>query len=171
MSRSTRITWGKVRAFILRSCTPEVISGKGILKIRKKFTGEQLHRSVISIKLLCNFIEIKLRYGCSLVNLLHIFRTPFSENTCKGLLLHFSLIISLSQQPQNSWIWFSTSRFGWLKNWQYKTKWSNYWNYKIREVFTNFWLQFFGNFLDLRSLQYQTIKWLMESFHWFLFMK
>ena len=30
-----------------------------------------------SIKLLCNFIEIALRHGCSPANLLHIFRTPF----------------------------------------------------------------------------------------------
>ena len=28
-----------------------------------------------------NFIEIILRHGCSPVNLLHIFRTPFPENT------------------------------------------------------------------------------------------
>ena len=32
-------------------------------------------RSVISVKLLCNFIEITLLHGCSPVNLLHIFRT------------------------------------------------------------------------------------------------
>ena len=45
------------------------------LKICCKFTGE--HRSAISIKLRCNFIEITLRQGCSPVNLQHIFRTPF----------------------------------------------------------------------------------------------
>ena len=28
-----------------------------------------------------NFIEIALRHGCSPVNLLHIFRTPFPKNT------------------------------------------------------------------------------------------
>ena len=27
-----------------------------------------------------NFIEITLRYGCSPVNFLHIFRTPFHKN-------------------------------------------------------------------------------------------
>ena len=32
------------------------------------------------------FIEITLRHGCSSVNLLHIFRTPFLKNT-SGLLL------------------------------------------------------------------------------------
>ena len=39
------------------------------------------------VALLCNFIEIALRHGCSPVNLLHIFRTPFLRNTSKGLLL------------------------------------------------------------------------------------
>ena len=49
---------------------------KGVLKICSKFTREHLCRSVISMKLLCNFIEITLWWGCSLVNLLHIFRKP-----------------------------------------------------------------------------------------------
>ena len=39
------------------------------------------------IKLLCNFIEIALRYGFSPVNLLHNFRTTFYKNTYGGLLL------------------------------------------------------------------------------------
>ena len=38
-------------------------------------------------KLQSNFIEIALRHGCSPVNLLHIFRTPFHENTSAWLLL------------------------------------------------------------------------------------
>ena len=37
-------------------------------------------------KLLFTFIEITLRYGCS-VNLLHISRIPFYQNTSGGLLL------------------------------------------------------------------------------------
>ena len=37
-----------------------------------------------------NFIEIKLRYGCSPVNLLLIFRTPFPKNP-SGWLLPFIL--------------------------------------------------------------------------------
>ena len=41
----------------------------------------------ICSKLLCNFLEIKLRHGCSPVNLLHIFRTPFTKNTSGWLLL------------------------------------------------------------------------------------
>ena len=71
----------------LRSSRSEVFLRKGVLKIRSKFTGEHPCRSVISIKLLCNFIEIALRHRCSPVNLLHIFRTPFPRNAFGGLLL------------------------------------------------------------------------------------
>ena len=38
--------------------------------------------------LLCNFIEIAHRHGCSPLNLLHIFRTPFSRSTSRWLLLN-----------------------------------------------------------------------------------
>ena len=47
-----------------------------------------------SIKLLCNFCKITFRYGCSSVNLLHVFRKPFSKNTSEGMFLFF--ISSLS---------------------------------------------------------------------------
>ena len=42
-------------------------------------------RSMISVQLLCYSIEIALQHGCSLVNLLHIFRTPFYKNTYDGV--------------------------------------------------------------------------------------
>ena len=61
-----------------RSSHPEVFLVKGVWKICSKFTGEHTCWNVISIKLLCNFTEITLRNGCSPVNLLHIFRTPFT---------------------------------------------------------------------------------------------
>ena len=70
-----------------RSSRPEVFSRKGILKIRSKFTGEHPCRSVITIKLQSNFIEITLRHRCSPVKLQHIFRTSFSKNTSGRLLL------------------------------------------------------------------------------------
>ena len=70
-----------------RSSPSEVFFGKSVSKICRKFTGEHQCRSVISIKLLCNFIQIALRHGCSPVNLLHIFRTPFPKNTSRGMLL------------------------------------------------------------------------------------
>ena len=76
------------------SSHPEVFPGKGVLKICSKFskfTGEHPCRSAISITLLCNFIEIAFRHGCSLVNLLHIFRTPFLKNSSGRLLLLISI--------------------------------------------------------------------------------
>ena len=60
---------------------------KGVLKICSKFTGGHSCRSVISIKLQSNFIEIILCHGCSPANLLHVFRTPFPKNTSGRLLL------------------------------------------------------------------------------------
>ena len=53
---------------------------KSALKISSKFAGEHACRSMISLKLVWNFIEIALQHGCSPVNLLHIFRTPFPRN-------------------------------------------------------------------------------------------
>ena len=43
---------------------------------------------VISLKLLCNFIEISLRYWYSAVNLVHIFRTLSCKNAHGALLLN-----------------------------------------------------------------------------------
>ena len=60
---------------------------KSVLKISNKFTGEHPCRSVISIKLQSNFTKTTLRHGCSPVNLLLIFRTPFPSNTSGWLLL------------------------------------------------------------------------------------
>ena len=45
------------------------------------------HMPKCDFKLLFNFIEITLRHGCSRVNFLHIFRTPFPKNTSEGLFL------------------------------------------------------------------------------------
>ena len=50
-----------------------------------------------------NFIEIAFRHGCSPINLLHIFRTPFPKNTSGWLLLNVpaksvGLRISLYEQ-------------------------------------------------------------------------
>ena len=74
---------------IFRSSHTEVFLTKGVLKICSKFTGKQPCRNAISIKLLCNIIEIALRHGWSPVNLLHIFRVPFPRNTPEWLLLNF----------------------------------------------------------------------------------
>ena len=47
------------------------------------------------------FIEIKLRHGCSLVNLLHTFRTSFPKNTSGGLLLFPRWSVSAIARKQN----------------------------------------------------------------------
>ena len=69
-----------------KSSRPEVFLENGVLKICSKCTGKNPCRRFISIKLLCNFIEIAHWHGCFPVNLLHIFKTPFPRNT-SGLLL------------------------------------------------------------------------------------
>ena len=66
----------------------EVFLGEGVLKICSKFSEEHQCRSAIFSK--SNFFAIALRQGCSPVNLLHTFRTPFSEITSGGLLLYMS---------------------------------------------------------------------------------
>ena len=75
------------RNFKFRSSPLDVLLGKGVLKIFSKLTGEHPCRSASSINLQSNFIEITLRHGCSLVNLLHVFRTPFPKSTSGGMLL------------------------------------------------------------------------------------
>ena len=72
---------------MFRNSSPEVFLRNGVLKICSKYTGEHQCRSVISLKLQSNFIEIVLRHGCSPVNLLHIFRTAIFKNTSVRLLL------------------------------------------------------------------------------------
>ena len=70
-----------------RSSPAEVFLRKGVLKICSKCTGEHPCRSVISKKLQST-LESTLRHGCSPVNLLHFFRTPFLRNTSGELLLY-----------------------------------------------------------------------------------
>ena len=66
-------------------------------KICSKLKGEHSCRSVISIKMLCKFIEITLRRGCSPVNLLYIYRTPFYN----GRLLLNHVFANVSKQKQS----------------------------------------------------------------------
>ena len=76
---------------------------KGILKKCSKFAVEHPCQSVISVKLLCNFIEIALQHRCSPVNLLHIFRTPFSKNTSEQLLLNLKTRVVRKRGTWNKW--------------------------------------------------------------------
>ena len=81
------------RSYQSRSSHSAVFLRKGVLKVCSKFTGEHPCQSVISIKVLWNFIEITLWHGCSPVNLLHIFRTRFLKNTSGWLLLTFISVL------------------------------------------------------------------------------
>ena len=74
-------------AFVIQKQPLVGVLRKSVLKLCSKFTREHPCRSVISILLLRNFIEITLRHWCSPVILLYIFRTPFPKNTYEGLLL------------------------------------------------------------------------------------
>ena len=71
--------------------------GKGFLKIYSTFTREHSCRSVISIKLICNIIEITLLHGYSPVNLLYIFRTSIPKNTSGRLLLYVQFTSFVSE--------------------------------------------------------------------------
>ena len=109
-----------------RSLRPErpiqVFLGKGVLKICSKFTGEHPCRSVISVKLLFNFIEIAFWYGFSPINLLRIFRTLFSKNTSEGLLLLCPIyLVKLSFQENFSSYWntFHELRTAYLHSFSY----------------------------------------------------
>ena len=70
----------------LRSSYREVFLGKASLKICSKFTGKHPCQSVILIKLLCNFIEITLQYGCSFsCKFAAYFQNTFSqEHVCNS---------------------------------------------------------------------------------------
>ena len=77
-----------------RSSRPEMfLIIKSVLKISSKITGEHTCRSVISIKLLRNLIEITLWHGDSAVNLLHFLIIPFPKNINGRLLLSSKNII------------------------------------------------------------------------------
>ena len=62
-----------VQMFFFQKQPSRGIVIKGALEICIKSTGEHPCQSVISIKLVRNFIKITLQHGCSPVNLLHIF--------------------------------------------------------------------------------------------------
>ena len=65
---------------------------RGVLTKRYSENMQQIYRRTLMPKcdfnkVARNFIEITLQHGCSPVNLLHIFRTPFSKYTSGWLLI------------------------------------------------------------------------------------
>ena len=95
----------------VRSSQPEVFLGKYVLKICSKFTGEHPCKSAISVKLLCNFIEIALCRWCSPASLLHIFRRPFLKNTCGWLLLSSVCVVVVTARRMSKYGVFSGPYF------------------------------------------------------------
>ena len=90
-----------------RNSPPEMFLEKDVLKICSKFTEEHSCRRMISIKLLCNFIEITLWHGCFFVNLLHIFRTSFPEDLRNSrYLVRFLLYLQKILRTGIKWIQF-----------------------------------------------------------------
>ena len=85
-----------------RSSPLEVLIEKDVLKICSRFIGKHSCRSAISIKLQSNFIEIALWHGCSSVNLLHIFRTPFPKKTFRRLCRKYPWIFLLAKFRDHS---------------------------------------------------------------------
>ena len=71
-----------------RSSRPDVFWRKGVLKICSKFTGEQLCRSEISTKLQTTLLKSHFSMDVLLLNLVHIFKTPFLKSTSGWLLLY-----------------------------------------------------------------------------------
>ena len=89
--------WESFLSFKLQDI--EAAPQRGVLRKSCSENMQQIYRrtpwhSVISIKLQSNFIEIKFWRGCSPVNLLHIFRKSFSQNTSKRLLLGTDLSVT-----------------------------------------------------------------------------
>ena len=62
---------------------------RGIHGKRCSENMQQIYKRTLILK--CDFIEITLRHGCSPVNLLHIFRAPFSRNYSGWLLVELQL--------------------------------------------------------------------------------
>ena len=66
----------------------------------------------------CDFIEITLQHGCTLVNLLHIFRKPFPKKPSGVLLLSFYLRIY--RPTQQDWLHYDLRKSvvnSMAKNW------------------------------------------------------
>ena len=90
-----KIPLQKKESEIARSSPPEMFSGKGVLKICSKFTGEHPCWSVISIKLQATLLKSYFGKGVFPVYLQHILRTLFPKNTSGGLLLNSLCLIDI----------------------------------------------------------------------------
>ena len=67
-------------------CNPSQITR--VHSSHRQYCKTRYLQVIESNKLLCSVIEIALRHGCSPVNWLHIFRTPFLKKTTGRLVLY-----------------------------------------------------------------------------------
>ena len=91
----------------IRSICPEMFLGICLLKIcmhQILYTGEHPYAEV-------KFIKLTLQHGCSPVNLLHIFRTPFPKTTSRWLLLLYFLIAIKLNLTHNCWFFTKYALF------------------------------------------------------------
>ena len=78
---------------MFRSSPPEVFSNKDTVQIRNEPTGEQMRRSAIPTKPLCNFFEITPIHGCAWGFTSHSQNTSPQENTSERLLLYVTIVL------------------------------------------------------------------------------
>ena len=72
--------------------TEAVVQRCSLEKVLWKYAANLQETTHAEVWFQSNFIEIALRHGCSPVNLLHIFRTPFPMNRSGWLLLYLIMI-------------------------------------------------------------------------------
>ena len=89
------LVWDRIRDSISLYLTL-LQPSRGVFKKRCSENMQQICRrhpcqSVISIKLLCNFIEITLRHVCSPVYLLDNLKTPVLKSTFGWLFLNYNV--------------------------------------------------------------------------------
>ena len=76
------------------SASSEKNPSRGILRKRCSENMQQIYGRTRIAK--CDFKKVPFQHGCSPVNLLHIFRTPFLSNNSGGLLLYLLLGVHCS---------------------------------------------------------------------------
>ena len=87
-------------------CNPSQITG--VHSSHRQYCKTIYLQVIESNKLLSSVIEIALRHGCSPVNWLHIFRTPFLKNTSGRLVLYLHSWTLNAERKKTQWMRTST---------------------------------------------------------------
>ena len=106
---------------------------------------------------LCNFIEIALRHGCSPVNLLHIFRTSFLKNTSQGLFLSGTGVFL--------WICDFFKNIFFIEYALLKLSYFLFF-FPFFSSFGNYWLNWKCEYMKLNSWKRLQISWCFLTFTW-----